>query len=248
MVLKDALLMNQTGQSWVDCTNVKCLGANYLDAVTREIPTLEHFVTFSSVSAGHGNAGQTNYAFGNTTMDEVVRVRREHGFPGLSMQWGIIGDVGYLAEKAKVETTLPLLPQPIVNCLEVLETAMARTTSIPCIIVSYVSRAIEAYKAGVSLGAKARTAAPAAAAAAPARLTAPAPAPKTATVDEALQQEEKSLSRAMARTMSIVPARNVVSRCHPTSWQGPLLQSGFKVYGRGAALRRARTLPVHLAP
>ena len=38
--------------------------------------------------------GQTNYNFANSLMDSVAEARRRAGLPGLSIQWGVIGDVG----------------------------------------------------------------------------------------------------------------------------------------------------------
>ena len=59
---------------------------------------LDHFVVFSSVSAGQGNAGQANYGYANSGLDSLVRARNSAGKCGLSVQWGAIGDVGVLAK------------------------------------------------------------------------------------------------------------------------------------------------------
>jgi len=61
-------------------------------------PQLRHFVVFSSVSCGHGNAGQTNYGMANSVMERVCEARVRQGFPGLAVQWGAVGDVGLVAD------------------------------------------------------------------------------------------------------------------------------------------------------
>ena len=47
----------QTGESWNTVVRPKALGAWNLDAATRGLAALEHFVCFSSVVATLGNAG-----------------------------------------------------------------------------------------------------------------------------------------------------------------------------------------------
>lgn len=86
-------------------------------------PELRHFVTFSSVSCGRGNAGQSNYGFANSTMERVCEQRRHDGLPGLAVQWGAIGDVGVVLETMGSNDTVigGTLPQRISSCLEVLD-------------------------------------------------------------------------------------------------------------------------------
>ena len=66
--------MLQTGKTWTDCVVTKAIGGVNLDIATRNMPTVEHFVMFSSISAGIGNAGQTNYGYGNGALDELCQV------------------------------------------------------------------------------------------------------------------------------------------------------------------------------
>ena len=47
----------QTGESWNKVVRPKALGAWNLDAATRDLASLEHFVCFSSIVATLGNAG-----------------------------------------------------------------------------------------------------------------------------------------------------------------------------------------------
>ena len=52
----------QTGESWNKVVRPKALGAWNLDAATRGLPALEHFVCFSSIVASLGNAGAPHRA------------------------------------------------------------------------------------------------------------------------------------------------------------------------------------------
>lgn len=77
-------------------------------------PNLEHFVVFSSISCGLGNAGQTNYGFTNSIMERICEDRRSHNLPALAIQWGLIGEVGLAVkenddEKPFIFGKLPIL-------------------------------------------------------------------------------------------------------------------------------------------
>ncbi|XP_066093790.1 fatty acid synthase [Saccopteryx bilineata] len=124
MVLRDAMLENQTPELFQDVSKPKYSGTLNLDRVTREAcPELDYFVAFSSVTCGRGNAGQTNYGFANSTMERICEKRRHDGLPGLAVQWGSIGDVGVILEMMGTNNTVigGTLPQRITSCLEVLD-------------------------------------------------------------------------------------------------------------------------------
>ncbi|PNI21562.1 FASN isoform 8 [Pan troglodytes] len=124
VVLRDALLENQTPEFFQDVCKPKYSGTLNLDRVTREAcPELDYFVVFSSVSCGRGNAGQSNYGFANSAMERICEKRRHEGLPGLAVQWGAIGDVGILVETMSTNDTVVTgtLPQRMASCLEVLD-------------------------------------------------------------------------------------------------------------------------------
>ncbi|XDA81106.1 hypothetical protein R6Z07F_011082 [Ovis aries] len=124
VVLRDAMLDNQTPEFFQDVNKPKYNGTLNLDRVTREAcPELDYFVVFSSVSCGRGNAGQTNYGFANSTMERICEKRQHDGLPGLAVQWGAIADVGILVElKGTNDKAIGgTLPQRITSCLEVLD-------------------------------------------------------------------------------------------------------------------------------
>ncbi|KAM4691284.1 fatty acid synthase isoform 2-T2 [Rhinophrynus dorsalis] len=124
MVLKDAMIENLNTKLFQDVNKPKYDGTLNLDRVSRELcPELDHFVAFSSVSCGRGNAGQSNYGFANSTMERICEKRRRDHLPGLAVQWGAIGDVGVVLETMGTNDTEigGTLPQRINSCLEVLD-------------------------------------------------------------------------------------------------------------------------------
>ena len=52
-------MLCQTGESWNRCVKPKAAGAWNLDAASRGLKHLTHFVCFSSIVAAAGNAGNS---------------------------------------------------------------------------------------------------------------------------------------------------------------------------------------------
>ncbi|XP_035738088.1 fatty acid synthase-like [Vespa mandarinia] len=74
--LKDNICRNQTLQTFKESFKGKAWASKCLDEVTRKLcPDLRHFVVFSSVSCGRGNAGQTNYGMANSIMERIYEKR-----------------------------------------------------------------------------------------------------------------------------------------------------------------------------
>lgn len=123
MVLRDALLENQTVEMYETVCKPKVDGTQHLDEVSRKMcPELDHFVVFSSVSCGRGNAGQTNYGYANSVMERICERRAADGLPGLAIQWGAIGDVGVLRETMGADVVVGgTLPQRITSCMTVMD-------------------------------------------------------------------------------------------------------------------------------
>lgn len=96
-----------------------------LDKYSRTLcPELKHFVIFSSVSCGRGNAGQTNYGMSNSVMERICEIRHSEGLPALAVEWGAVGEVGLVADMAEDNQEVVIggtLQQKIGNCLEILD-------------------------------------------------------------------------------------------------------------------------------
>ncbi|KAG8224696.1 hypothetical protein J437_LFUL006083 [Ladona fulva] len=134
-VLKDAYMENQSAADFSAVWNPKARGLCHLDQASRSFcPQLDHFVAFSSVSCGRGNAGQANYGLANSACERVVEVRQAQGLPGLAIQWGAIGDVGMVAETMAGMASVGAneivvggtLPQRMTSCLAVMDTFLQR--------------------------------------------------------------------------------------------------------------------------
>jgi fatty acid synthase len=133
MVLKDAMLENQSPESFAEACASKVQGTIHLDQVTRtSCPQLQHFVCFSSVTSGRGNSGQTNYGFANSVMERTCEVRRKDGLPGLAIQWGAIGDVGVVAESLGGNDVIigGTLPQRMPSCMQVLDSFLQSSSLV----------------------------------------------------------------------------------------------------------------------
>ena len=97
----DSLFKDQTEEMFENALVPKAQVSYFMDQVTREIcPTLDYFVCFSSLSSGRGNPGQGYYNYGNSIMESICYNRVSQGLHGLAIQWGVIGDVGEVSEKA----------------------------------------------------------------------------------------------------------------------------------------------------
>lgn len=101
VVYKDKLFQDQSISVFKEVCGPKSEATRHFDRLSRSLcPQLDYFLTFSSLSANRGNAGQTNYNFANSIMDSICEERVRDGLPGLSIQWGVVGDVGIVADSA----------------------------------------------------------------------------------------------------------------------------------------------------
>jgi len=149
VVLKDSVLKNQTAETFVESFQSKARATQTLDKLSRKICSkLRHFVVFSSVSCGRGNAGQTNYGMANSVMERVCEKRANEGLPGLAIQWGAVGDVGLVADMQEEDKELIIggtLQQKISCCLDELDKFLLQSRPI-------VSSMVVAEKKAGSLG------------------------------------------------------------------------------------------------
>lgn len=123
MVLEDKLLVDLDRDTLERVLWPKVLGGWNLhrETVGRE---LDLFVVFSSLSSVFGHAGQANYSAANALLDSLAYYRRAQGLPATVMNWGHLGEVGYLAEREQLgqrlerQGVLSFTVQQATDCLE----------------------------------------------------------------------------------------------------------------------------------
>lgn len=98
-VLRDSYIRNKTRDEMQAVFAPKILGTVLLDEATRD-DALDFFVTFSSLAALAGNAGQSDYSFANHFMDAFAVQRNARAQRGLrhgralSLNWSIWAEGG----------------------------------------------------------------------------------------------------------------------------------------------------------
>jgi acyl transferase domain-containing protein/NADPH:quinone reductase-like Zn-dependent oxidoreductase/acyl carrier protein len=130
MVLEDAMLLNLDRPRMRRVLAPKVEGSWNLHRQTQHYP-LDFFVLFSSLSSVFGHAGQGNYAAANLFLDALTWHRRALGLPALTINWGYLGEVGYLAERPRLGEWLErqgVLSFTVREALTLLERFMQRQT------------------------------------------------------------------------------------------------------------------------
>ncbi|SMD25846.1 type I polyketide synthase [Kibdelosporangium aridum] len=102
MVLDDVSLADMTEEQFLSAVRPKVDGAWHLHNHTRELD-LDAFVMYSSMSWYIGTPGQANYSAANGFLEALAAYRRDMGLPALTVNWGAIGEVGFIARN-KVDT------------------------------------------------------------------------------------------------------------------------------------------------
>ncbi len=104
----DKVIRNKSDDELVEVFRAKVKGLLALDRATKNLP-LDMFVTFSSLSAVHGNVGQADYAAANAFMDafafsrqEITRLGQRSGRT-LSLNWPLWINGGMQVDSATLQ-------------------------------------------------------------------------------------------------------------------------------------------------
>ncbi|WP_414573579.1 SDR family NAD(P)-dependent oxidoreductase [Nostoc sp. CCY 9925] len=121
-VLHDGILQQQTWPRFADVMAPKVEGAWNLHTLTQNQP-LDFFVLFSSAASLLGSPGQGNHAAANAFLDALAYYRQSFGLPGLSINWGVVTEIGAGAKRQAgkwIETKGigTITPQQVLEILE----------------------------------------------------------------------------------------------------------------------------------
>ncbi|PYI31660.1 polyketide synthase [Aspergillus indologenus CBS 114.80] len=147
MVLRDRPYETMTVREFHQAIEAKVHGAWNLHSVATEkrLP-LDFFLCLSSISSVVGSKGQANYAAANSFLDSFAAYRRSLGAQCLTVNLGVIEDVGVIAEsdalsqryQRSIETTA--IPESALHaildaalCCQVATTTTTATTTDPSI-------------------------------------------------------------------------------------------------------------------
>ena len=97
MALHDSLFETMTHHQWCASLRPKVLGTRNMHLL---LPgDLDFFIILSSFAGIFGNRGQSNYAAANTYQDALAQQRRRLGLKAVTVNLGIMREVGVLAER-----------------------------------------------------------------------------------------------------------------------------------------------------
>ncbi|MDB5862182.1 MAG: malonyl CoA-acyl carrier protein transacylase, partial [Ramlibacter sp.] len=97
-VLDDALVKNMNAERYYRTFAPKAVGAWNLHRHTLGAP-VDYFMCFSSIASLIGNQGSANYCAANAFTDTLAHYRHSLGLPALTVNWGVIADVGMAADE-----------------------------------------------------------------------------------------------------------------------------------------------------
>lgn len=101
-VIEAKTLTDLDQQGFLRILNPKVKGAWNLHLLTLN-KSLDCFIMFSSASTLIGLSGQGSYVAANAFLDTLAQSRKSMGLPGMSINWGVIKDVGMVSNEADLE-------------------------------------------------------------------------------------------------------------------------------------------------
>ncbi|HZX40152.1 MAG TPA: SDR family NAD(P)-dependent oxidoreductase, partial [Streptomyces sp.] len=133
-VLDDTVVTGLTPERLDAVLAPKADAAWHLHELTKDLE-LSAFVLYSSIAGLIGNAGQANYAAGNTYLDALAQYRSALGLPGVSLAWGLWNQTSTISgelDEADLQRIkrLGLLPLAADEAMELFDTATVGTEPV----------------------------------------------------------------------------------------------------------------------
>ncbi|MEP5731698.1 MAG: SDR family NAD(P)-dependent oxidoreductase [Sulfitobacter sp.] len=111
-VIKDGFANQLSDDMISDVLSPKIKGAWNLHRAFAAAGTEPDFmIGFSSIAQVVGSAGQTNYIAGNAFLDAMAHYRHALNRPGTAIDWGVVGDAGFVARNAALASYLESVGQ-----------------------------------------------------------------------------------------------------------------------------------------
>ena len=132
-IIKDNFISKKTLKEIDPVLNPKVKGLEYLDQATAKLK-LDYFITFSSLSATLGNAGQSDYAAANGYMDAYIQdraqqvINRQRHGKSISINWPLWESDGMQMDAATIQNMLHVFkikPLPAASGLAALKQIIA---------------------------------------------------------------------------------------------------------------------------
>lgn len=101
MVLDDGSIPEIDHERYLKVFVPKSIGCWNLHEASLDLD-LDHFVLYSSISSIYGNPGQVSYVAGNSFLESFAHFRRSMGMTAMTINWGVLGDVGFVARSGNV--------------------------------------------------------------------------------------------------------------------------------------------------
>ncbi|MCK5067959.1 MAG: SDR family NAD(P)-dependent oxidoreductase, partial [Bacteroidales bacterium] len=101
MVLDDGSIPEIDHERYLKVFIPKSIGCWNLHEATQDME-MDHFVLYSSISSIYGNPGQVSYVAGNSFLENFAQYRRSRGMAAMTINWGVLGDVGFVARSGNV--------------------------------------------------------------------------------------------------------------------------------------------------
>lgn len=101
MVLDDGAVPDVTRDRYIRAFTPKAVGCWLLHEASKSLD-LDHFLSYSSISSIYGNPGQVSYVGANQFLDNFSHWRRAQGLPATTVNWGVIGEAGFVHRSGTV--------------------------------------------------------------------------------------------------------------------------------------------------